>query len=239
LGGTAVGTGFGAHPDFAPKVCGMLSDETGLDYRPAAQAFEALSSRSACAELAGCLSATATSMVRIADDIRLLASGPRLGLGEIKIPALQPGSSIMPGKVNPVMPEMVAQVGTQVTANSTAVTIASQAGHLELSTMLPVIAANLLESIDIMSNAASVFAGRCVAGIEADEERCSFEMERNLALATALAQKIGYAKACSVAKTAAATGRTVRQTALDMEIADEEELEALLDADNLTRAHRP
>ncbi|HPQ81498.1 MAG TPA: class II fumarate hydratase, partial [bacterium] len=148
LGGTAVGTGFGAHPDFAKKVCRKLSKWTGLEFEPAKNPFEALSSHGPCVEASGALKATAGSLVRIADDIRLMASGPRLGFAEIKLPALAPGSSIMPGKVNPVIPEMVVQVGTQVAANDLAVTLAAQGGHLELSTQLPVLASNLLESVE-------------------------------------------------------------------------------------------
>jgi fumarate hydratase, class II len=235
LGGTAVGTGAGAHPDFAPLVCEKLSSELLLDFRPASDHFEALSSRSACVESSGALTACATSLVRIADDIRLLASGPRLGIGEIRLPALQPGSSIMPGKVNPVIPEVVCQVGGQVIANGTAVAIAGQSGHLELSTMLPLIASNLLESIAILAAAARTFAERCIAGIEACEETCNERIERSLALATALVPKLGYDQAAAIAKEAAATGKTVREVALAQAVASEEELDELLDVDRLTR----
>ncbi|MBN1283055.1 MAG: class II fumarate hydratase [Proteobacteria bacterium] len=234
LGGTAVGTGFGAHPDFAPEVCALLSEDLGLDFRPAKDRFEALSSRSTCAEAAGSLAATATSMTRIADDLRLMASGPRLGIGEITLPPVQPGSSIMPGKVNPVIPEMVTQVGAQVIANGTAVSIAAQAGHLELSTMLPLIAANLTESISILAGAARAFARRCVAGIEACDEICSRDIEQSLALATALAPKLGYSAAAEIAKEASLSDRTIREVALEQGVADEAELDEMLDAMRLT-----
>ena len=234
LGGTAVGTGFGAHPEFASRVCMLLADEIGLDIRPAACPFEALSSRSSCVEASGCVKATATSLARIADDLRLMASGPRLGLGEITLPAVQPGSSIMPGKVNPVIPEMAVQVAMQVIANDTAVSIAAQAGQLELCTTLPLIAANLLESIEILANASRVLADRCVTGIEACEERCSHDIERSLALATALAPKIGYEAAAGIAKEAAASGKTIMEVALEKGIASEDELAHILDTRSLT-----
>ena len=234
LGGTAVGTGVGAHPEFAEKVCGILSKELELYFRPAGNHFEALSSRSTCVEASGCLAATATSLARIADDIRLMASGPRLGFGEITIPALQPGSSIMPGKVNPVIPEMICQVGIQVIANDTAIKMAAQGGQFELNTYLPVIASNLLESIGILSNAARIFSERCIEGIEANEARCKEGVDRSLALATALVPKIGYEHAAEVAKEAARTGKTVREVALAQGIADAAELDEILDVRKMT-----
>jgi fumarate hydratase class II len=234
LGGTAVGTGIGAKPEFAPKVCGRLSSDLGLSLTPAKDYFEALSSRSTLVEVGGMLSAIATSLIRIADDIKLMSSGPRLGLGEITIPAVQPGSSIMPGKVNPVIPEMVYQVGAQVIANETAVSLAAQSGHLELNTGLPLIAANLLESIYILSSAARIFTERCVSGIEAREERCREDIDHSLALATALVPKIGYARAAGIAKEAAASNRSVRDVALEQGIASEAELDELLDVWKMT-----
>ncbi len=234
IGGTAVGTGAGAHPEFAREVCERLSSELNLDFRPAANPFEALSSHSACVEAAGCLTAFATSLIRISDDIRLLASGPRLGIGELKLPALQPGSSIMPGKVNPVIPEVVCQVGTQVIANGMAVTLAAQAGHLQLNTQLPVIAGNLLESISILASACRTFEEKCIIGIEADRERCEAMLDKSLALATALVPRIGYAAAAELAKEAAASNRTVREVALEKGVATAEELGELLHADRLT-----
>ncbi|MFA5811868.1 MAG: lyase family protein, partial [bacterium] len=187
-----------------------------------------------CVEASGCLKAAAASLVRIADDLRLLASGPRLGLCEIRLPSLQPGSSIMPGKVNPVIPEMVCQVATQVMANDTAISVAAFAGHLELNTQLPVIASNLLESIQILTSASHVFAERCIAGIEANEEQCRSDVERSLSLATALVPKIGYARAAEIAKEAAATGKTIRDVALERAVADSDELDEILDMERLT-----
>ena len=234
LGGTAVGTGFGAHPEFAKKACRKLSKWTGLAFACAKNPFESLSSHGPCVEASGAIKATAGTLVRIADDIRLLSSGPRLGLAEIRLPALAPGSSIMPGKVNPVVPEMVVQVGTQVAANDLAVFIAAQGGHLELSTQLPVLASNLLESISILANAASIFAARAVDGIEADEARCQQDVEKSLALATALVPKIGYAEAARIAREAARSGKTIREIALEENVASEQELNDLLEISSMT-----
>ena len=234
IGGTAVGTGWGTHPKFAKGVCGLLSEWTDQSFTPAKNHFEALESRSPCVAISGAVKAVATSMVRIAEDIRLLASGPRLGFGEITLPALQPGSSMMPGKVNPVIPEMVTQVGVQVIANDTAVSIAATYGHLELNTQLPVIASNLIESIDILSNAATTFADKCITGITANEDACNDGVERSLALATALASKTGYSKAAEIAKKSQESGRTIREVAREMNIADDEELDKLLDLKRLT-----
>jgi len=233
LGGTAVGTGTGAHPDFAKRVCKKLSKHLKIDFVPAKNHFEAISSHGPCVEVSGSLKTIAVSLSRIADDIRLLSSGPRLGLGEIRLPALQPGSSIMPGKINPVIPEMVCQVATQVVANDVAITTASMAGHLELNTQLPVIISNLLESIDILANATDLFAKKCIDGIEACEEKCRQNIDRSLALATALVPKIGYARASEIAKMAYVSGKTVREVALSEGIAGEEELSELLNIENL------
>jgi fumarate hydratase, class II len=234
IGGTAVGTGWGTHPDFAKGVCTLLAEWTDQNFAPAKNHFEALQSRSPCVAISGTVKSIATSLIRIADDIRLLASGPRLGLGEITLPALQPGSSMMPGKINPVIPEMITQVGVQVMANDAAVSIAASYGHLELNTQLPVIASNLIESIDILSNAASVFAEKCIAGITANESACNEGVEKSLALATALASKTGYSKAAEIAKKSQESGRTIREVAKEMNIADEEELNKLLDLKKLT-----
>ena len=234
LGGTAVGTGFASHPAFAKKACARLSRWTKLRFRPAENPFEALSSHGPCVEMSGAVKAAAISMARISEDIRLLASGPRLGFREITLPALQPGSSMMPGKVNPVIPEAVIQVATQVAANDLAVSMAAQGGHLELSTQLPVLASNLLESIEILSGAAKALAGLCVSGIAANEEVCRRDVERSLALATALAPRIGYARAAEVAKEAARTGRTVRETAIKLKAAGEAELASLLEVRSMT-----
>ena len=235
IGGTAVGTGAGTHPKFATAICGRLKDWLNLEFRPAANYFEALASRGPCVQASGALTTCATTLARIADDIRLLASGPRLGLGELVLPTLQPGSSMMPGKVNPVMPEMICQVGSQVIANHTAVTVAALGGHLELNTQLPVMASNLLESIDILSNAATLFSEKCIEGIAANETRCRENIESSLALATTLVPKIGYDKASEVAKEAARTGKNIREIARELKIASDEELHELLDVEKLIR----
>ncbi len=232
LGGTAVGTGFGSDAEFAPRVCEILAFETELAFVPSINPFEALQSHSPCVEMSGALTATASSLARIADDVRLLASGPRLGFSELKLPALQPGSSIMPGKVNPVIPEMVVQVATQVMGNDTAVKIGALGGHLELNTQVPVIAANLLDSIHILGNAASLLAERCIADIEADEDRCQESIDMSLALVTALVPQIGYARAAEIAKKAADTEQTIRSAAQG--VLPDDELDELLDPANLT-----
>ncbi len=234
LGATAVGTGAGNTTAFAPAVAGRLTQETGLAITPARNGFAALSSRGPAVLFSGTLKTAAVALLRIAEDIRLLASGPRLGLGEITLPALQPGSSMMPGKVNPVIPEMVCQVAHQVIANDLAVTLGACGGHLELNTQLPLIASNLLESITILANAARLFAERCVAGIEANEERCRRDVAQSLALTTPLAAKVGYARAAAIAHEAERSGRTIRAVALEQEVASAEELDRLLDARALT-----
>lgn len=229
LGGTAVGTGFGAHPNFAARTCSIMAAELGLDVRCTLNHFSAQSFRTESVEVSGALKTVAVSLVRMADDIKLMSSGPRLGLGELRLPSLQPGSSMMPGKVNPVIPEMVSQVGIQVIANDTAVAIAASGGHLELNTYIPLIAANLLDSIEILANASRIFAEKCVSGIGAREERCRSGLERSLSLSTALVEKIGYDRAAQIAKDAATSGKTIREVALDQDIASEEVLNKLLD----------
>src|SRR6185503_12343253 len=209
LGGTAVGTGLNTHPEFARNVIEGLARETGLDLREAPNHFEAQGARDACVEASGALKTNAVSLIKIANDIRWLGSGPRLGLGELKLPATQPGSSIMPGKVNPVMCEMVIQVGAQVIGNDAAITFAGAFGNFELNTMLPVLAHNLLQAIELLANACEVFARRCVVGLEADAAKCEANIERSLAMCTALATVIGYDKAAHIAKVAYETNRNV------------------------------
>ena len=215
LGGTAVGTGINTHPEFARRTIEGLARETGLDLREAPNHFEAQGAIDACVEASGALKTVAVSLIKIANDIRWLGSGPRCGLGEIKLPATQPGSSIMPGKVNPVMCEMLIQVGAQVIGNDTVVTFGGTYGFFELNTMLPVIAYNLLQSIELLASASRVFARRCVAGLEADTQKCESNIEQSLAMCTALAPVIGYDKAAKIAKVAYETGRTVREVALE------------------------
>ncbi|MCI0746015.1 MAG: class II fumarate hydratase [Verrucomicrobia subdivision 3 bacterium] len=229
LGGTAVGTGLNTHPEFARRTIDALARDTGLELREAGNHFEAHASRDACVEASGALKVVAVSLFKIANDIRWLASGPRLGLGELKLPATQPGSSIMPGKVNPVMCEMALQVGAQVIGNDFAITFAGAFGNFELNTMMPVIAWNLLQSIDLLTNASSIFARRAIEGLAADHVRCEANVERSLAMCTALAPVIGYDKAARIAKVAYETNRTVREVATELSGLDHKTLDRLLD----------
>ncbi len=229
LGGTAVGTGINTHPEFARRTIEGLARETGLELRESHNHFEAQAARDACVEASGALKTVAVSLIKIANDIRWMGSGPRLGLGELKLPATQPGSSIMPGKVNPVMCEMVIQVGAQVIGNDATITFGGASGNFELNTMMPVIAYNLLQSIELLTNATRVFALRCVNGLEADVERCERNVERSLAMCTALAPVIGYDEAARIAKLASESGRTVREVALEISGISKEKLDELLD----------
>jgi fumarate hydratase class II len=198
IGGTAVGTGINTHPEFGRRMAEGLGEELGVELREAEDHFEAQGSRDAVVEASGMMKTVACSLMKIANDIRLLSSGPRTGFAEIDLPAVQPGSSIMPGKVNPVMAEAVCQVAAQVIGNDAAITIGGQAGSLELNVMMPVMAHNLLESIHILGSVSREFAGRCVDGITANRERCLYFAESTAALATALAPAIGYDKAAEV-----------------------------------------
>jgi fumarate hydratase class II len=229
LGGTAVGTGINTHPEFAPRTIARLAAEMNLPLREAADHFEAQGGRDAVVETSGMLKTVAVSLIKIANDIRLLGSGPRLGLGELKLPATQPGSSIMPGKVNPVMCEMLLQVCAQVQGNDAAITFSGSFGNFELNVMLPVMAHNLLQSIELLAKASEVFARRCVAGLEADREKCNSNLELSLSNCTVLAPVIGYDKAAKIAKVAFQTNRTVRQVALEISGLDKTRLDQLLD----------
>jgi fumarate hydratase class II len=211
LGGTAVGTGLNAHPRFAELAIGRLAARTGLPFRKAADPFEAQSSKDACVEAHGQLATIAVSLHKIACDLRLLSSGPRCGFGEIQLPATQPGSSIMPGKVNPVIPEAVTMVAARVAGNQTTVAWCGAGGFLELNVSMPLLAACLLESIQLLGNAATVLRTKCVEGIAAREERCRGLIELSLSMVTALAPRIGYEAAASIAKESVASGRTVRE----------------------------
>jgi fumarate hydratase class II len=228
LGGTAVGNGLNAHPDFAPRVIALIAEHTGLPFIEAANHFEAQAAQDAAVEASGALKTLAVSLVKIANDVRWLASGPRCGIGEIELPALQPGSSIMPGKVNPVIPEAVIQVAAQVVGNDATIAMGGQGGHFELNLMLPVMAYNLLQSIFILASAAAVFGEKCIAGIAANRQTCANAIEQSLALVTALVPKIGYDQAAAVAKKAYASGKTIREVALEERILDEVTLSALL-----------
>jgi fumarate hydratase class II len=230
VGGTAVGTGINGHPDFAPVVCGLINGKTGLDFIETGNHFEAQSARDDCVEVAGLLATIAASLSKVANDIRMLGSGPRSGLGEIQLPATQPGSSIMPGKVNPVMSEMLVQVGLYVTGLTHTVTLCGRDGHFELNVTLPLLAHCLHESIHCLARGATVFAKRCVRDLKVDEQRCRELVENSLMLVTALNPFIGYDEASSVAKEASEKGRTLREIVLDR---------GLLDADTLDKAFDP
>lgn len=215
LGGTAVGTGLNAPKGFAGQVIAALGGETGIDFIEARDHFEAQSCRDTSVELSGHLRTCAVGLVKIANDIRMLGSGPRCGIGEIRLPALQPGSSIMPGKVNPIIPEIVIQASVQVMGNDTAISVAGMWGQFQLNSMIPIICHNLLDSLRLLSGVARDFASKCVDGIEADIARCSAAIENSLALATFLVPKLGYDRAAAVAKQAYDSGKTIRQVLLD------------------------
>jgi fumarate hydratase class II len=228
LGGTAVGTGLNAHPRFAADTIARIARETGFPFREAENHFEAQAAKDAAVEASGHLKTIAVSLTKIANDLRWLGSGPRCGLGEILLPALQPGSSIMPGKVNPVVPEAVLQVCAQVIGNDAAVTIGGQAGSFELNVMMPVIAYNLLQSIELLAAAADRFATACVEGIQADRETCEGFIERSLALVTGLVPHIGYDRAAAVAKRAYTERRTIRDVLKEESVLPEEDIDRLL-----------
>jgi fumarate hydratase class II len=237
IGGTAVGTGINTHPEFSKRVCADLSESTGIEFKEARNHFQAQAAKDAMVETSGQLRVVAVSLTKVANDIRWLGSGPRCGLGEIKIPATQPGSSIMPGKVNPVMSEMLIQVCTQVIGNDTAVTIGARDSIFELNTMMPLIAHNTLESIRIMSSGARQFTAECVKGIEPDRERAEQMVEKSLAMVTSLAPIIGYDKAAAIAKESFKTGRSVREIAREQSGLGEDELKKALDPMSMTEPH--
>jgi len=228
LGGTAVGTGLNAHPAFAKKVIAAIAGATRIDFHETTNHFESQAAFDAAVETSGALKTVAVSMTKIANDIRWLASGPRCGLGEIRIPSLQPGSSIMPGKVNPVIPEAVIQVAAQVIGNDTAITLGGAGGYFELNLMLPLIAYNLIQSIELLANAAGLLADRCVAGITPDEERCAANIRKSLAVVTNLVPYIGYDRAAEIAHKAYAAGTTVEAVAREENVLPGEDLEAIL-----------
>ena len=227
LGGTAVGNGLNTHSDFAKKVIALVSKHSNFNFTEAENHFEAQGAQDAAVETSGALKTIAVSLVKICNDIRWLASGPRCGLGEISIPSVQPGSSIMPGKINPVIPEAVIQAAVQVMGNDTTIMLGGQAGNFELNVMLPVIAYNLLQSIDLLSSGADVLAEKCVDGIRANRENCAGNIEKSLALATYLVPHIGYDQAAAVASKAHETGKTIVQVASEEEILPEKELKKI------------
>ena len=234
LGGTALGTGLNTHREFATRVIELISHETGCRFKEAENRFEAQAAQDAAVETSGALKTVAVSLLKIANDIRWLSSGPRCGIGEINIPALQPGSSIMPGKVNPVIPESVIQVAAQVIGNDTAITMGGQGGNFDLNVMLPVIAHNLLQSIRLLGSVAKIFAEKCINGITANEARCRAFVENSLAICTALAPVIGYEKAAAIAKEAHTTGKTVREVAMEEKVLPDAQLKELLDPLKMT-----
>jgi fumarate hydratase class II len=228
LGGTATGTGLNTHPDFAAKVRASLSADTGLTISAPEDPFEAQGNRDALVELSGALKVLAVSLTKIANDLALMGSGPRAGIGELYLPELQKGSSIMPGKVNPVLPEVVLQVSAQVIGNDTAITVGGLQGQFELNVRIPLIARNLLHSIHLLSTASTLFAEKCVEGIEPNLEGCERSAESTLAVATALNPFIGYDKAADIVKEASSSGRTLREVAREHGV-DEETLDKALD----------
>jgi len=234
-GGTAVGTGINAHPEFGSRFCRELSALTGLEFHPARNYFEALSAQDTAVELSGQLKVIAVGLMKIANDLRWMNSGPLAGLGEIALPALQPGSSIMPGKVNPVIPEATTMVAAQVIGNDTAITVAGQSGNFQLNVMLPLIAYNLLHSIEILGNAARALAERAIAGFTVNRARLAEALDRNPILVTALNPVIGYEKGAAIAKKAYAAGKPILEVAQEMSGLPREELRELLDPAELTR----
>jgi fumarate hydratase, class II len=236
LGGTATGTGLNTHPEFGERVRKRLSADTGLEISAPAGPFEAQGNRDALVELSGALKVVAVSLTKIANDLALMGSGPRTGLAELRLPELQKGSSIMPGKVNPVIPEVVIQVGGQVIGNDAAITIAGSQGQFELNVRVPLIARNLLDSIKLLAAASRLLDQKCVAGIEANREVCERHAEATLATATALNPYIGYDKATEIVKEAATSGRPLREVALEMGV-EESVLDEALDLHRMAHPH--
>jgi fumarate hydratase, class II len=229
LGGTAVGTGLNRHIDLPKKMLRHIEQRTGIAFYEAKNHFEAQGGKDAVVEASGQLKTIATSLFKIANDVRLLGSGPRCGIGEIQLPATQPGSSIMPGKVNPVICESMMMVCAQVFGNDAAITWAGANGNFELNVMMPVMAYDLLESIRLLSNAVDVFCEKCVTGIKANKARCEELVELSMAMVTALAPKIGYDRAAEIAKESVQTGKTVRELCREKKVLSEKELDAALD----------
>ena len=234
LGGTAVGTGVNTHPEFAARVCQRLSEMNGVTVHETSNHFQAQSTLDNIVAASGALNTLAVSLMKIANDIRWLGSGPRAGIGEIELPAVQPGSSIMPGKVNPVIAESVAMVCAQVMGNHTTITVAGQSGNFEINVMMPVAAYNLLQSISLLAASAHNFAGQCIKGIKATA-RGPEMVERGLAICTSLAPVIGYDAAANIAKEAAQSGRTIREVAREKTNLSEADLARILDPANMTK----
>ena len=235
IGGTAVGTGINAHPRFGEQMARAISKRAGVRFEPAADRFEGIASQDDAVELSGQCNALAVALMKIANDLRWMNSGPLAGLGEIELPALQPGSSIMPGKVNPVIPEAVAMVCAQVMGHHTAITVAGQSGNFQLNVMLPLIAYDVLDSVALLSNASRLLADRAIAGLQVRPERVREALARNPILVTALNPVIGYEKAASIAKQAYKEGRPVLDVAAEATGIDQGQLRRLLDPASLTQ----
>src|SRR5204862_6435974 len=236
LGGTATGTGLNTHPEFASRVRELLVRETGLEISAPADPFEAQAARDGIVEASGALKTLAVSLTKIANDIRFLGSGPRAGLAEIALPALQQGSSIVPGKVNPVIPEVVTQVAAQVMGNDTAIAVGGMQGHFELNVFVPLLARNVLDSVKLLASACRLFAEKCVDGIEAQRENAERYAELTLSAATALNPYIGYDRATEIVKEAAASGRSLREVAREQGV-DDEILDKALDYRAMAKPH--
>ena len=234
IGGTAVGTGVNTHPEFGRRIAAALASETGIPFREAKNHFEAQAAQDAAVELSGQLKTVATSLMKIANDLRWMNSGSQCGLQEISLPALQPGSSIMPGKINPVIPEVVVMVAAQVTGNDLVITIGGQSGSFELNVMLPVIAHNLLQSITLLATSSRALADRAVAGLKPNRAHMEGLLERNAILVTALAPQIGYDRAAQIAKQAQAEGRRLREVAREQGVLSDQHLDAALDTRAMT-----
>jgi fumarate hydratase class II len=235
LGGTAVGSGINADPAFAPAAIAALGERARIDVREADDHFEAQGSKDACVELSGVLRTIAASVMKIANDVRWMGSGPRAGLGELRLPELQPGSSIMPGKVNPVILEVATQVAVQVYGNDAAVAFAGSQGNFELNVYMPVIARNLLESIALLSSAARLLTTKCVEGLQTDDARARALVEQSFPIVTALVPALGYDLCAEISKEAFKSGRSIREVALEKGTLGEEELDAALDLMKMTQ----
>ena len=239
LGGTATGTGINTHEDFARKTIARISEATGISFREASDHFEAQAAKDAAVSTAGALNTVATSLMKIADDIRWLGSGPTSGIHEIKLPAIQPGSSIMPGQFNPVMAEAMRMVFARVVGTHTPITVAGSRGNFELNVMMPVLAQALLESITLLANVATAFADKCVAGIEVNTERAKELLEKNPSIATALNPYIGYDAASVVAKESAERGVSVRQVVAEKGLLPDDQIDEALDVRGMTEPGLP
>jgi fumarate hydratase class II len=239
LGGTAVGTGINTHPEFPSRAIKKISQMTELPFREAENHFEAQAAKDATVHVSGALKTLAVSLTKIANDLRWLSSGPRCGIGEIGLPDTQPGSSIMPGKVNPVMCESVLQVAAHIIGCDATIAICGQSGNFELNVMMPIMALRLLEAIEFSANVAKAFTEKCVVGIEANRERCQELVEKSLAMVTALAPVIGYDAAAKIAKEAFTTGKTVREIALAHKVLPEDKLDKILDPWRMTEPGIP